>query len=170
MQTLALTQWSMYQIKQDHVILMQIIEDNEGEITPEIETALQLTSDNFQEKALSYGLVVKHFDDQAEIIEKEIERLSKILTQAKKRKELFKQTLSDAMQQFGVEKIETPTLKLSFRKSESIELTDESKVPFAYVEEKVVKTISKTKIKEDIKQGLQVPGAQLVTKQNLQIK
>jgi DNA gyrase/topoisomerase IV subunit A len=149
---------------------MQIIEDQEGEITPEVETALQLTSDNFNEKALSYGLVVKHFDDEATVIEKEIERLSRLLAQAKKRKELFKQTLCDAMQQFSVEKIETPTLKLSFRKSESIELTDESKVPFSYVEEKVIKTISKTKIKEDIKQGIQVPGAQLVTKQNLQIK
>jgi hypothetical protein len=170
MEAIATTQKSMYQIRVDHLTLMQQIEDNEGELTPEIEQQLALTSDGFNEKALSYGLVVKHFDDETAIIEKEVDRLMEKLKQAKKRKELFKQILSDAMQQFGVEKIDTPTLKLSFRKSESIEIEDESKVPFSYVEEKVVKNISKTKIKEDIKQGISVPGASLITKQNLQIK
>lgn len=163
-------QKSMYQIRVDHLSLMQMIEESEGELTPEIEQALSLTQDEFNEKALSYALVVKHFDDETDIINKEIERLSAKLAQAKKKKEVFKQTLSDAMQQFGVNELNTATLKLSFRKSESIEFVDESKIPFSYVEEKVVKTISKTKIKQDIKQGLDVPGAKLVVNQNLQIK
>ena len=74
---------SMYQIRVEHLSLMQMIEENEGELTPEIEQALMLSSEDFNEKALSYGLVVKHFDDEASIVEKEIERLSKILAQAK---------------------------------------------------------------------------------------
>lgn len=161
---------SMYQIRVDHLSIMQMIEDADGELTPEIEQALQLTQDEFNEKALSFGLVVKHFDDEAEIINKEILRLSDKLKQAQKRKELFKQRLSEAMQQFGVEKIETPTLKLSFRKSESIEIEDEALVPDDYKESKTVVTTSKTKIKEAIKEGVKVPGASLMTKQNLQIK
>ena len=74
------------------------------------------------------------------------------------------------MQQFGVEKIETPTLKLSFRKSESVEIIDEKDVPGNFFETKTVSTVSKTKIKEAIKEGQTIPGAQLITKQNLQIK
>lgn len=160
---------SMYQIRVDHLTLMQMIEDNEGELTPEIEQALSLTQDEFNEKAVSYGLVVKHFDDEAAIVEKEIERLSKILSQSKKKKELFKQRLGEAMQQFGVEKIETPTLKLSFRKSESVEV-DPDQLPNNYMVEKVTYTPDKTKIKAAIKEGINVKGASLVTKQNLQIK
>lgn len=114
----------MYDIRIEHLNLMQMIEDAEGEMTPEVEQALVLTQDQFNEKALSYGLVVKHFEDEESVIAREMERLSEKLSQAKKRKELFKQKLSDAMQQFGVEKIETPTLKLSFRKSQSTEVDD----------------------------------------------
>ncbi len=160
---------SLYQIRVEHLQLMQDIEFNEGEITPEIEQALQLTQDEFNDKALSYGLVVKHFDDETTIIEKEIDRLSKMLAQSKKKKELFKQVLSDAMQQFGVEKIETPTLKLSFRKSESVEV-DPDNLPNDYMVEKTTYTPDKNKIKAAIKEGIKVNGASLVTKQNLQIK
>lgn len=162
---------SMYQIRVDHLSLMQMIEDADGELTEEIEQALNLTQDEFNEKALSYGLVVKHFDDEAEIINKEILRLSDKLKQAQKRKELFMQRLGEAMLQFGVEKIETPTLKLSFRKSESIEIEDESLIP-EFVKEEVPATwkISKTKIKAAIKEGQTIPGASLVVNQNLQIK
>lgn len=163
-------QKSMYQIRVDHLSLMQMIEESEGELTPEIEQALSLTQDEFNEKALSYALVVKHFDDETEIINKEIERLSAKLAQAEKKKEVFKQTLSTAMQQFGVEKIETPTLKLSFRKSESVEIEDVNKIPLLYVEEKTVTSVSKNDIKKAIKAGEVVPGAKLITNQNLQIK
>lgn len=160
---------SLYKIRVEHLQLMQDIEFNEGEITPEIEQALQLTQDEFNDKALSYGLVVKHFDDETTIIEKEIDRLSKMLAQSKKKKELFKQVLSDAMQQFGVEKIETPTLKLSFRKSESVEV-DADQLSNDYMVEKTTYTPDKNKIKAAIKEGIKVNGASLVTKQNLQIK
>lgn len=115
---------SMYQIRVEHLTLMQMIEDNEGEITEDIDKALALTEEEFQDKAISYALVVKHFDDDAEVISKEIERLSTRLQQVNKRKEMFKERLSAAMQQFGVEKIETPTLKLSFRKSSSTEVAE----------------------------------------------
>jgi hypothetical protein len=170
MQTQALSTRSMYQISKDHDILMQIVEDNEGEVTPEIEQALALTFENFTEKAASYACIVKHYEDHATVVEKEIDRLKKILEQAKKRKELFKQNLENAMKVFQVEKIDTPLLKLSFRKSEAVEILDEDQVPQEFKDVKITESVSKTKIKDAIKEGKVIPGAQLVTKQNLQIK
>lgn len=160
----------LYQIRQDHYELLSHIEESGGELTPEIEQALQLSEEEFESKAVSYAYVIKGFDGTEDIIDKEIERLSELKEKAVKRKELFKQRLSDAMQQFGVEKIETPTLKLSFRKSESIEITDVTKIAGKYLEEKKTYTISKIKIKESIKEGISVPGAELKTNYNLQIK
>jgi hypothetical protein len=115
---------SMYQIRIEHLTIMQMIEDNDGELTEDIEKLLCLTEEEFQDKAISYAFVVKHFDDEAAVIEKEVERLSTKLQQVNKRKEMFKERLSAAMQQFGVEKIDTPTLKLSFRKSSSTEVAE----------------------------------------------
>lgn len=161
---------SLYNIRAEHINLIQLIEEADGELTPEVEQALALTEEQFQEKAISYGFVVKGFEDTAGVIDNEIERLSILKERAVKRMDLFKKTLSEAMQQFGVEKIETPTLKLSFRKSESVEITDETSVPGEFVESKIVHTISKTKIKEALKAGKAVAGAVLNSKQNLQIK
>jgi DNA gyrase/topoisomerase IV subunit A len=142
----------------------------EGELTPELEQALSLTQEEFQDKAISYGFIMKQFDNDASIIEAEINRLRALLNKADQRKELFKQRLSEAMQQFGVEKITTPLLKLSFRKSEAVEITDGESIPAEYYDEKIVTTLSKTRIKEAIKAGEIVTGAELVVKQNLQIK
>lgn len=161
---------SLYQIRIDHLSLLQEIEDNDGELTDEVEQALVLTQDQFQEKAISYGFVLKTFDNTTSIIDAEIKRLMRLKERAEYHKGVFKQRLSEAMQQFGVEKINTPTLTLSFRKSESIEISDEDKVPDNFFDEKTVFTISKTRIKEAIKEGKQVPGAELISKQNLQVK
>lgn len=170
MQTESLIRQSLYNIRVDHLSLIQEIEENGGELTPELEQALTLNNEQFEDKALSYGYIVKTFDDNLSIIDREFERLDAIRERIVKQKEAFKERLSEAMQQYGVEKITTPLLKLSFRKSESVEIMDTQKIPVDYCEEKTVTTINKTMIKQAIKTGLTVPGAELVTKQNLQIK
>lgn len=161
---------SLYHIRAEHLEIIYAIEENEGELTPEIEMALSLTEEQFQEKAISYGYVIKRFEDNASLIDAEIKRLTELKKRAERNYDRFKENLSGAMIQFGVEKIETPTLKLSFRKSESVEIFDEKEIPIEYVDEKIVHTISKTRIKEDLKKGIAVKGANLLTKQNLQVK
>lgn len=160
----------LYQIRAEHLNILQLIEESDGELTPEVESALAITEEEFQSKAVSYGYVIKGFEDTSSVIDAEIERLTNLKYRASRKLELFKQTLSQAMQEFGVEKVETPTLKLSFRKSEAIEITDEGAIPVEYIDEKVTTSISKTRIKEALKEGRAVAGAQLVQRKSLQIK
>lgn len=161
---------SLYQIREEHLILLQQIEDAEGELTPEMEQSLCLTEEDFQSKAISYSYVIKGFNDTGDVIEKEISRLKKLQERAEKTREQFKARLAEAMIQFGVEKIESPVMKISFRKSEGVEITDETAIPSEFFDVKTVSTISKTRIKEIIKAGEVVPGAEFVTRKNLQIK
>ncbi len=161
---------TMYQIRADHMALIDEIEQNEGELTPELEQALSLTNEQFQQKAVSYGYVIKHFDDDINTIQAEIKRLSLIEDAYQRRKELFKERLSNAMIDFGFEKITTPLLTLSFRKSESVEITNKDLIPEVYNMTKVEINPNKSAIKQAIKDGATVPGAQIVVKQNLQIK
>jgi hypothetical protein len=74
------------------------------------------------------------------------------------------------MQLYQINRLETPPLKISFRKSESVEIDDESAISFAYLKEKITYTIDKTAIKEAIKKGEVVAGARLQVNQNIQIK
>lgn len=66
-------------------------------------------------------------------------------------------------------KFETPKVKLSYRKSEKVE-ADINIIPKKYIKEQVEYSVDKTAIKNAIKNGQTVEGAQLVTNINMQVK
>lgn len=160
---------SLFNIQQQYLDLVRQIEDAEGEITPEIDQALTLTENQLQEAAINIGCVIKAFDYNEDIVKAEIERLTNLKHKIVRSKELLKNRLSQSMQQFGIERIEGPTLTLSFRKSTAVEITDELEIPAAYFNRPPPKP-DKTAIKEAIQKGESVPGAALVERKNLQIK
>lgn len=168
--TTALQKQSLYNIRIDHLALMQEIQYNDGELTPELEEALQLNEQEFEDKALSYGFVIKSLDDQLELIDKEFARLDKIREKIDRTKTKVKEVLSEAMQQFGFDKIETPLLKLSFIKRDAVEIIDENLIPAEFIKVKQVESVDKIGIKAALKEGVNVPGAELVKNKSLQIK
>lgn len=64
---------------------------------------------------------------------------------------------------------ESTKVKVSFRKSESLEVTDISKIPEEYLKYKEP-DVDKTAIKAAIKQGKSFDGVFIVENQNIQIK
>jgi translation initiation factor 2B subunit (eIF-2B alpha/beta/delta family) len=181
---------SMYQIRGEHLGLLKLIEEAEGELTPEIEQQLALTQEEFEDKAVSYGFVVKSFEDIEGVLDNEIKRLTALKQKAAKRADAFKNRLDEAMRQFGIEKIQTPTLTLSYRKSKPVELAEDFEESFlqhvniiAQVKEgapaglgllveyfDIKATASKKRIGDALKDGAEIPGAKTVEKKNLQIK
>lgn len=73
----------------------------------------------------------------------------------------------DAILQGGTFK--TTRVNISYRKSESVEITDIDKIDKDYLKY-VEPAADKTLIKNAIKQGLDIEGAELIEKQNIQIK
>lgn len=65
-------------------------------------------------------------------------------------------------------KFETPRCKISWRKSKSVLITDESKISDDYM--KIIKEPRKTDIKEAIEAGIVIEGAEIQEKSNIQIK
>ena len=66
-------------------------------------------------------------------------------------------------------KFETARVKVSFRKSESLEYEDIYKIPEEYLKYKEPE-VNKTELKKALKKGLKVEGVSIVEKQNIQIK
>lgn len=159
----------LFNIQQHYVQLLGMIEEAEGEITPEIDQALRFTEASMQEEGINVAEVIKILDYSMEIVDQELERLEKIRVKTSKAKELLKNRLSYAMQQFGVERISSPTINISFRKSEAVEFLDESVIPAAYLIQPPSYP-GKTMIKEAIKKGIEVPGAVLANRKHLVIK
>lgn len=160
---------NLFHIQQRYLDLMRLIQEAEGEITPEIDQALAISQTELQEAAINIGFVIKNLDYNEDVVAREIERLTDLKHKITKGKELLKNRLSQSMQLFGIERIDSPTLQLSFRKSVAVEISDEMEIPAAYFNQPLPKP-DKTKIKEAIKAGEQVPGAELIERKNLQIK
>lgn len=167
---------SIYNISSD---LKKIYEDLDngngidletGEIKPEIMQQLSISRNELETKAVDYGYVIKAFDDEIDIIDREIERLEERKAYVKKNKERMKTIVGSAMEEFGINKIKSETLQLSFRKSESVEVFDESLVDDKFKKIKTEISLDKTAIKNAIKNGEDVQGAKIVEKNNLQIK
>jgi len=161
---------NIYNITTEFLNLEAQLIENGGELTPEIETALQINKDELQHKSIQYGYVIKSLTDNVDTIDAEIKRLQALKKVNENVIDRLKNTLSNAMQLFGISELKTPTLKLSFRKSEQVILHDVNNLPQMYKIIKVTEQPDKMKIKEAIKSGADILGCELVVVENLQIK
>jgi hypothetical protein len=159
---------SLYNITAEAQSIASALE--EGEFTPEMETALAINQNELQEKAINYGYAIKSMEDDVTAINEEIKRLQAIKTAKSNAIDRMKEAVSNAMQVYGIEKVTSPTLNLSFRKSEvvEVELVEALSNDFKIV--KTTVTADKVAIKQAIKQGENITGARIVQKFNLQIK
>ncbi len=161
---------NIYQIKNEYQLIISEIINNEGEITPELETALTINKEQLQSKAVDYSYVIKQLDSDCEQIDAELKRLQQLKKVRTNLAERLKNTISDAMNLYEVEKIETPLIKLSFRNSESVEITNEKQLDACFIVTKTVTSPDKKAIKDAIKNGEVVTGATISYNKNLQIK
>ena len=161
---------SIYKIQNEFQLIIAEVINNEGEITPELETALTINKEQLQSKAVDYCYVIKQLDYDCEQIDNEIARLNKLKKVRSNLTDRLKNTVSSAMQLYDVEKIETPLIKLSFRNSESVEITNESQLDACFIVTKTVTSPDKKAIKDAIKSGQLVCGATISYNKNLQIR
>lgn len=109
---------------------------------------------------------IKNLQAEVEAYKKEEEAFRIRRKQAESRIESLKRYLTNWV---SGEKIETDRCKVSWRKSVSVEIQDESRVPEDYKKEKVIMNLDKVSIKKALTGGKDVPGASLLEKQNIQI-
>lgn len=159
---------NLFNIQQQYLSLAHQL--SEGEVTPELEQELIINQEQLQEKAVNYGYVIKQLGHEVNAVDIEIKRLQDIKKRNEKAIERMETAISNAMQLYGIEKVDSSFLKLSFRKSESVEIVNDAQLSPQYTTTKTTITPNKVAIKEALKRGEVVEGAILVTNQNLQIK
>lgn len=161
---------NIYQIQNEYLLLINQIIENGGEVTPQQELNLQITRDQLQDKGTNYAFVIKKLDAECDIIDAEIKRLSELKKVRQNACERLKSNISHAMQIFEVDKIESPLIKLSFRKSQSVNVADVNSLPNEYKTIKVTEQADKFKIKQALLNGEVIEGCEIVNSNNLQIK
>jgi hypothetical protein len=164
---------SMYEISREAMDIVSALEENEGELNPDIESALRINQNELQEKSINYAYAIKTVSNDVDAISEEIKRLQALKKAKDNTIQRLKDTVVNAMQIYGLEKVETPTLKLSIRRSEAVIIDDiftKVNPEGYYMTEKITYTPDKTMIKEAIKRGENIEGARIIENYNLQIK
>lgn len=122
-------------------------------------------------KVENIALWIKNLMSDAAQIKKEREALEEREKSAKNKAESLKKYLSEYL---NGNKFSTSKVAISFRKSESVDVTDINKIMIMDDADSYLKykdpDPDKTAIKQAIKSGINIPGCSLVEKQNIQIK
>lgn len=158
----------IYEIEQTYINIVEKLMNDE--VTPELEDALKIAESDLQTKGISYANLIKQMDAECDIIDSEIDRLTKLKKARQNASERLKERIKQAMILFGKDEIKTPLIKISFRKSEAVIVHDVNALPQMFKTIKVTEQPDKAKIKEAIKKGEDVIGCELFENLNLQIK
>lgn len=161
---------ALYTIEQEYIELAEQLE--QGEVTQELETALAITESQLQTKAIGYGFIIRESEGNIAMIDAEIKRLQALKKSEQSKVDRLKTAISNAMELFGITEVKTPTLKLSFRRSERVK----SDPFYDALPDELVTVIPEqrkpdlTAIKNVLKSGYEVNGFWIEECNNLQIK
>lgn len=122
------------------------------------------------DKVDSYCMIIRELESEIGAREAEARRLAELNEKAKKSIERMKGALAGFVSATGKPKIHTPLFTVSYRRSEAVEVFDESLIPEDYIKISVKKAPDKTAIKAILKSGGEVAGCVLRENRNLQIK
>lgn len=159
---------NIYEIDLEFLKVQQALEESEGEITPEIEEMLRGNESDIKKKYSNYVKMITMFSGKADMIDTEIQRLTKLKNTNKTSSERLKTALADSLKLRAIDKYDGDFFKLSWRKSSSVEIEDENLLGKQYL--KVVTSPDKVAIKTAIQAGKEVKGAYIKENTNLQIK
>ena len=162
---------ALWEITQEFLALASLIEEAGGEATDEVMEELAISRENFAHKAEGYARLILKWDSEVDAAAAEIKRIQAIKKTKENAVGRLKETLKTALLIFGqedskgIKRFETPLIKLSTRKSTSIEITDEQALPQeAFV---IKREVSKTAIKELLEAGAAIEGASV--KENISV-
>jgi len=142
------------------------IENNGGEMTPELEAALEITESERLTKGEGYVYVIKQLKSQAEMIKAEAKRLQDLAKRYENSADKLADRLLESVVAHG--QIKTAFVTISSRKSKSVSITDESLLGAEFL--RIKTEPNKTAIKEALESGQEVQGALIVENYSLSIR
>lgn len=155
----------LYEIDKDIEAFEWEVDPETGEIlNPDALNDLQMERDA---KIEGVGLKIKNLTAELDAVKREKANFDSRAKSLEREIEGYKQFLVYALQG---EKFKTDRVVMSFRKSESVKITDEYLIPDNLCDFTMVRKPNKTAIKQMLKKDETVMGAELVEKQNISIK
>lgn len=144
------------------------INEETGEVTG-YEAVEQVQTD-FEDKLESMVCYDKDMQVDIDALKAEEKNLKARREALEKRSASLRNYISACMEDAGQDKFSSAKCKVSFRKSAVTVIDDIDMIPEEFRNTKTTITADKSKIAEALKSGVEIPGAHIVEKQNIQIK
>ena len=165
---------TLWELTQEELSFIAMMEENGGEVNDEIIEELAIRKDNFSHKAEAYAKFILKLESEADQAASEIKRIQALKKAKENTVARLRESLLAALMVFteedakGIRRYETPLAKLSTRKSQAVEVLDEQLIPADFWV--IKKEVSKSTISQAIKDGAEVPGAQMKDNISLSIR
>lgn len=153
---------SLYEIDQQ---IMSCVDMDTGEII-DMDKLSELQIER-ETKLESVALWIKNLKAEEAALKAEKDAFAEREKQTKAKREKLSEWLTGAL---NGEKMSTTKVSISFRKSESVKISDIDAIPMSYIVETITESPDKVAIKAALKNGLDVPGCELELKNNISIK
>lgn len=163
----------LYELTNDYRTLMEEIDA--GNIPEDaIADTLEAITGSIEEKADSIACILKSIEVEIAAFKAEEDRLCARRKAKQAAHDRLKAYLSGHLLAAGIDKVETPRNKITFLKSESVEIDEEAftRWAMAFRDDLLIYTAkaNKTEVKRAIEEGTEVIGAEIRVNQNIQIK
>lgn len=157
----------LYELAENYNELLALL-DNEEATAEELADTLDGINDAIEVKVDNICRMRKYLEGKVEVYKAEAKRLTALAKQDENNADSMKNYLDEQLKRMNIKKMDTELFKLSYRKSDSVNVIDLDAVPEEY--KRITIALDKTAIKKAIKDGKTVNGAELVVNQNLQIR
>lgn len=121
------------------------------------------------EKVESYCKIIKQLQSDIEMYKGELDRLTARKKSAENGIDRMKSALLGFMQASGQDKVKAGSFAVTTATTQAVEITDESAIPCIYLVEQPPK-IDKISIKNALKAGEKISGAELVNNTGVRIR
>ena len=163
---------TLYSTTQDFIGLLELMEVQESDPTPEQEAAIQETIAAHVRKVDGVAKFMRHMDSQSDLAAAEIKRLQDRKRSIDGHIARFEKYILDCLEMAGMDKFDGETATIARRKNPPKLIIDaEEAIPARFqviIPERV--EINKEGVKAALKAGTEVPGARLTRGWRLEVK
>jgi hypothetical protein len=148
-----------------------MVDADTGEINDQALATLDSLQGDIKDKGLAVAAYIHNHDADVEAIRAEEQRLAAMRKRLESRMDWLRGYLLDNMVKCGINEIKSPYFTIKTKKCPpSVCVEDENMLPNQYIKVKETVTVDKVAIKNDISNGVIVPGAILEQKTTIVIK
>ena len=162
--------FKLYELTEMYKNIQELISDEEVDAET-LENALSQIEGDINSKAENIAKLVRAIDGDINTLKEEEKRLAARRKALENKQKGMKSYLELQLNAMNIDKIKTPLFTVALQKNPpSVNFINESLIPEDYIKTETITSISRKDVLEALKEGKEVPGAELKQTRSLRIR